>query len=218
MTTFAKQWRLSFLAILVLSGNLYAGSETPTQYTVTLSRVEFRKTGSSAFTTYASGSTQVNIASVSAGQPCGQLNPTGKLTPGSYDTMRFTVSRTMVVKGQSTGVLSNGVTCRTTSSSTLITDPFGDGSVSAAYLGATDGGVPEAQTVLVPTGSAVTFPTGFSVVGNNIQATMPVTMQVAGSVPRGTVSFDVTSAIQFQPYGVSQCLVFPSAPSITVAA
>lgn len=217
MKKLSNKWQLSFLTILIAAGNVYAGTETPTQYTVTLSKVEFRKAGGGSFTTYARGSTQVNIASVGAGQPCGQLQPTGKLTPGNYDQMRFTVSKTMVVKGQSTGTLSNGVTCRTTSSSTLIQDPYGDGSVSEAYLGATDGAAPEAQTVIVPTGSAVTYPSGFASVGNTIQATTPVAMNVAGSVPQGTVSFNVVNAIDFEPYGATQCLVFPVAPSINVS-
>lgn len=199
-----------------MAGCAYAGLETPTQYTVTLSQVDMHKSNApaSTFMTYARGSTQVNIASVGAGQPCGNLEPTNKLTPGNYNQFRFTVSKTMIVTGQTSGVLSNGVTCRTTSSGVLVVNPYGDGSISEAYLGATDGATPEPETVVVPSGSAVILPSGFVVAGNNFQATLPMNMNVQGSVPQGTISFDVTNGIDFEPLGLTQCLVFPAPPTV----
>lgn len=229
MRNVSSQRQLSLLSLLMLASTVYAGIETPTQYTVTLSKVEFSKTpqtpaerrlaqrNAMPFIPYAKGSIQVDIASVSPGQPCSQLQPTGQLNTGSYDQIRFTLARTMVVAGRTSAPLSNGVTCRTTSTGALIQNPFGDGSVSEAYLGATDGGTPEPQTVIVPTGTAVTLPTGFVIIGSSFQATMPVSMRVVGSVPQGTISFNVTNAIDFEPLGLSQCLVFPAAPSITIS-
>lgn len=212
------QFSLSLIAGLLAIHPVYAEIATPTQYTVTLSEVAFHKTTAPAnsYTVYANGSTQVNIASVGAGQPCGSLNPTGNLTPGSYDTFRFTVSKTMVVKGASTGNLANGLPCRTIAGGAVVTDPMGDGSISEAYLGSTADGTPEAETVVVPSGSGVTLPSGFVDLGSSFQASMPISMNVSGSVPTGTVSFDVTNSIQFEAYGLTQCLVFPLAPTVTV--
>lgn len=207
------------IASVLLAGHAYASTATPTQYTVTLSKVEFHKADApaGAFKTYARGSTQVNIASVSAGQPCGELKPTGTLTPGEYDEFRFTLSKTMTVTGSSVGNLSNGKPCRTITGGALVTDPYGDGSISEAYLGSTDGAAAEPETVVVPGGTAVTLPTGFVVQGGNFQATIPLVMSVGTSVPQNTVSFDVTSAIQFEALGANQCLVFPGAPTVTLS-
>lgn len=198
--------------------SVYAVTATPTKYTVILSQVDFHKNGapSGQFTNYANGSTEVDIASVSAGQPCGQLNPTGKLTPGNYDQFRFTIAKTMTATGASTGNLSNGLPCRTVTGGALVTDPYGDGSISEAYLGATDGAAAEPETVIVPGGTSITLPSGFAVSGNNFQVTLPVSIDVAGTVPQGTISFDVTGAIQFEVLDGTHCLVFPGPPTVTL--
>jgi hypothetical protein len=207
-----------FMASLLISGFAYADFATPTKYDVTLSSVSMHKSdaAASSFTTYASGSTDVNIASVSAGQPCGRLEPTGELTPGSYDQFRFVISRSMVVTGQTTGDLANGHPCRTVTGGALITDPYGDGSISEAYLGEIDGAAGTPETVIIPTGTGVVLPTGFETIGSNFQVTLPMSMNVAGSVPQGTISFDVTSSVQFEVLDATHCLVFPGPPTINL--
>lgn len=212
-----KKSNIGLMLISIFSmAPVYAVTATPTQYTVTLSQVDFHKTtaASGSYTNYANGSTEVNIASVGAGQPCGQLNPTGNLTPGSYDEFRFTISKTMTVTGSSTGNLANGHPCRTVTGGALVTDPFGDGSITEAYQGSIDGAAAEPETVVVPGGTAVTLPTGFQVIGNNFQVTLPIAMTVAGSVPQGTISFDVTNAVQFEVLDATHCLVFPGPPTV----
>ncbi len=206
---------------LILSGesNAITGNSTPGQYSVNLQSVSFHPVGasSSTYVTYRSGSSNVNIAASQPGQPCVGLGPSASLPTGSYDQFRVIVSNVMTISGSSTGNLSNGLPCRTVANGAVVNDPFGDGSVSQAYLGSTDGGTPQTETVTVPTGTAVTLPSGFSVVGNSIQAIFPVNVTVKDKVPQGTVTFNVANGILFQAYGPTQCVVLPTPPSIQVS-
>lgn len=218
--------RLGLAAMgLVLPVSVFAaaftGNATPTTYTVTLQDVSFHRVGAStsAFTSYASGSGAFDIASATAGNPVGTLQSNGVLGPGDYDQMRFQVSKFMTVSANYSGAaLPNGVTqCRTVANATKITDPFGDGSVSVAYLGSTDGGAPEASTIEVPSGSSVDLPAGFTSVGGSLQGIVDISgMSVGGdAVPNVTVSFDVTNSVMFAAYGASGCVVFPGPPTVT---
>jgi len=215
-----------FVGILLASGlivsgesNAVTGNATPSQYSVNLQTVSFHPVGtpSSNYVTYRSGSSDINIAASQPDQPCAGLGPSANLPVGNYDEFRVLVSTTMTVSGSSNGNLSNGLPCRTIANGAVINDPFGDGSVSQAYLGSTDGGTPQAETVTVPTGSGVVLPSGFSVVGNSIQATFPVSFTVKDKVPQGQVTFNVENGILFAPLGVSQCVVLPAPPSIQVS-
>lgn len=201
----------------------FSGNATPTNYTVTLQNVAFHRVGapSGSFTSYASGSGAFDIASASVGNPVGTLQSTGLLGPGDYDQIRFQVSKFMTVTANYSGAaLPNGVTqCRTVANATKITDPFGDGSVSVAYLGSTDGGTPEASTIEVPSGSSVDLPAGFTSVGESLQGIEDVAGMSVGNdaVPNVTVSFDVTNAVLFAAYGASGCVVFPGPPTVTIS-
>ena len=207
--------------IIVIQNNAFAGLETPTGYNVNLQKVEFHKVGtpSTEYFTYRSGSSDVNIASKLPNEPCATLGPSATPPKGTYDQFRVTVSTSMTLTGRTTGNLSNGLPCRTVANGTAVSNPFGDGSVSVAYLGSTDGGTPQPEAVTVPSGTSVVFPTGFSLVGNTIQGTVPVNFTVANSVPQGTVSFNVANGIDFEvnPSNVAQCFVFPAAPSISIS-
>ena len=169
------------------------------------------------FITYASGTGQYNIASVSPGSNVGTLSATGSLSSGSYDQINFTVSKTMSLTGASSGVLSNGLPCRTTSGGTVISDPFGDGSVSAIYLGAADTGTPQPETAVVPSGSGVTLPSGITDSGSTFQITMPISFSVTNDAPNITVRFDVTNAIMFTAVTAFTCGVIPGPPTVTVS-
>lgn len=206
---------------LVLSGQSIAvtGNGTPTNYSVDLQQVEFHQVGtpSTTFFPYRTGSSSINIASVSPNEPCASLGPSGTPPAGQYDQFRVTVSKNMTITGASNGVLSNGLPCRTVANGAAISDPFGDGSVSVAYLGATDGGTPEAETVTVPSGSGVVLPSGFVAVGDTIQATFPVNFSVTNAVPQSRVTFNVTNAVLFQAINLTQCVVVPMPPSISIS-
>jgi hypothetical protein len=204
----------------------FVGNGTPTVYNVTLQNVSFHKAGtpSNSFISYASGSGLFDIAAANPGSPIGTLQSTSQLGGGFYDQMRFQVSTRMVVKGAYVGLLSNGLPCRTVANGTVISNPAGDGSISQAALGSTDGGTPEEETIVVPSGYGITLPSGYVLVGTslaglaalNIQGTVPVSMTVAGSVPTVTTTFNVTNSLMFLAYGPSNCLVIPGPPVITV--
>lgn len=204
----------------------FVGNGTPTIYNVTLKDVSFHKSGTPAnsFISYASGTGQYDIAAANPGSPIGTLQSTSQLGAGVYDQMRFLVATSMVVKGAYVGLLPNGLPCRTVANGTVITDPVGDGSISEASLGSTDGGAPEQETIVVPTGSAVTLPSGYVFSGSslsglaalNIQGTVPLSMTVAGTVPAVTASFNVTNSLMFMAYGPANCIVVPGPPVITI--
>lgn len=193
----------------------YAAFGTPTQYTVNLQRVEFRKVGGN-YQTYRSGSADIDIASVASGEPCASLGPSSTLPPGAYDQFRFTVSTTFVVTG-SVSNAGDGQPCRTVTGGAAILDPFGDGSVSVAYAGSADGGAAEPETVTVPTGSAVILPAELARVGNTIQGTFPVSFNVEGKIPQPNIQFNVANGVGFVTTGLGTCVVFPAAPSITAS-
>lgn len=207
---------------LLIAKGVYAaeftGNGTPTEYLLTISQIAFHKTGdpASTYTIYASSTGQFDIAAVNPGTNVGILNESGVLTSGTYDKIRFTVSKTMSIKGSFNGTLSNGVTCRTTSNPTVVNDPLGDGSIDRVYLGATDGGVAELETVTVPSGSNVEASEDFTDLGTSFRGTLPVNFTVTNAVPTVTVKFNVTNALQFIPYGPAQCAVFPGPPTVTV--
>lgn len=208
----------SSILIASVSNAAFAVEGTPTQYHVTVSAVEFHRTGDPAgtFVTYANSSGTFDIASANPGQAIGVLSSTDTLPAGDYDEMRFTISKTMSLQGSSSGTLANGVTCRTITGAAAVSDPFGDGSVDSAYVGATDGATPTLESVAVPSGSAITLPTDLADLGTSFQVTTPMDFTVTDSPPDVTVKFDVTDAMDFLPYGATSCIIFPGAPTVTV--
>lgn len=196
----------------------FSGNGTPTQYLLTISKIEFHKAGDSdsVYTTYANSTGQYDIAASDPGANVGVLSSTGTLSSGTYDKIRFTVSKTMSIKGSYNGTLSNGVTCRTTDTPTIVSDPFGNGSVSQVYLGETDGGAAELETVTVPSGSNVETSEDFADLGTSFRGTLPVNFTISSAIPSVKLSFNVTNALMFQAYGGAQCVVFPGPPTVTV--
>lgn len=195
------------------------GNATPTQYTVNVQDVLFHPVGaaSNSYVPYYSGTSNLDIASVAPNHPAGTLLPSNTPSQGDYDSFRVTVSKTITLKGTSVGNLSNGSPCRTVAGGALITNPFGDGSVDAAYAGSTDGGTAESESVLVPTGTAVVLPAGVVDIGSSLEATFSDSFTVAGSVPQGTITFNVTNSVYFAPTGLGTCVVIPMPPNIQVS-
>lgn len=206
-------------ALCISNTNVFAAafsdSATPTEYIVTLKNVSFHKSGTALndFIPYASGAGQFDIARATSNKPAGNLNPTGQLSAGNYDEVLFSISKSITIKGASTNLLSNGLPCRTVNHAAAINDPFGDGSVSIAYLGATDGGMPESETVTVSSGTGVDLPIGLIDQGKDLEGRLPFSFNVAGNVPIITTRFDITHSIIFAAYG-KQCLVFLKPPSV----
>ena len=211
---------LLFFSGLVISNECLAvtGNATPTEYSVNVENVEFHQVGApaNAFVAYNAGSANFNIASVAANAQVGSLLNTATPPSGNYDQFRVTVSNVFTITAASNGNLSNGKPCRTVTGGAAVTNPLGDGSISVAYLGATDGGMPEPETVTVPTGSAVVYPAGIVAVGNSIQATFPSSFTITNKVPQATVKFNVTDAVLLEALGETQCIVLPMPPSVDV--
>ncbi|MDR3491147.1 MAG: DUF4382 domain-containing protein [Gammaproteobacteria bacterium] len=198
----------------------FAGNATPTQYLVNVSNVAFHKVGDPAgtFIPYASDAGQFDIASVPPNGNAGLLSSTGTLPSGTYDQIRFNVSKTMQLNGASNGNLGNGSPCRTVTPAVALNNPLGDNSVSVAYLGSTDGATPQLETTTVPSGSAVTLPSGYTDLGNSLQGIVPVNFTVTNDVaPTTSIKINVTNAMMFTPTGVGTCAVFPGPPSITIS-
>lgn len=208
------------LASLLSATQVYAVGPivaTPSIYKVTVSEVGFHKVGDTAgvYTPYASGSGLYDIAAASPNANVGILTATGTLPPGTYDEIKFVVSKTMTLKGSAD--VGGGVTCRTVTGGAVIADPFGDGSVDQGYAGTTDPGAPEPEVVAVPSGTGVILPTGFTDLGTSFQGVVATNLTVEGTeVPRVTVRFDVTNAIDFGLTPGGACVVFPGAPTVTV--
>lgn len=212
---------LSTLFISILSASpvfaKHTGNTTPTKYLLSISQVSFHKAGdpASTFIPYATGTGQYDIASVSPNANVGVLQATGTLSQGTYDQVQLTVNKTMTLQASNPS-LTDSLPCRTTSTVTVITDPFGDKSLDKAYLGSRDGGTAQPETVTVPSGSKVKLPDSMKDNGSTFTGTLPVNFTVSSANPTITIKFDVTNAITLQALNVSTCIVFPGPPSITI--
>lgn len=201
----------------------FAGNATPTSYILRISAVEFHKVGddSSTYQPFVSTPADWDIASASAGANIGTMQGSSPLAAGSYDKIRFTVSKTMTITGAISS-LSGGAPCRTEGDGQTVSNPFGAGVIDTAYLGARDGGAAEAETVTVPTGSSATPPSDFTDLGTSFRGVLtlaePFTVS-AGTLPTIKLKFDVTNAIQFVllPDLTGRCVVFPGPPSLAVS-
>lgn len=200
----------------------FTGNATPTQYIITISAIEFHKVGDDAATYHPFVTTPANwdIASANPGASLGAMKSTSPLPSGTYDKIRFTVSKTMTIKA-TIASLSDGSPCRSESDAQTVTNPFGAGVLNTAYLGARDGGPAEPETVTVPSGSNVEPSPDFTDLGSSFRGSMTLgqTFTVAnGSIPTIKLKFDVTNATQFVvlPDGSSRCAVFPGPPSLSV--
>lgn len=199
------------------AGN-FVGNATPTKYVITVSQIQFHKKGAADgdFVTFISGASDWDIASTSAGSSIGTMKTAATLVSGVYDKLRFVVSKTMTLQG-AVASLSDSLPCRTEGDAVSVSDPFGNGSVDTAYLGARDGGAAESETVTVPSGSSVQTSSEFENLGSGFRITIPITFTVKNNQPNFKLAFDVTNAIQFvlRP-GTSQCIVFPGPPSMSI--
>ena len=218
---------------VALWGNVYAsevhsqsggftGNATPTQYIITISAIEFHKVGDDAATYHPFVTTSANwdIASANPGSSLGAMKSTSTLPAGTYDKIRFTVSKTMTIKA-SIAALSDGSPCRSEGDAQTVSNPFGAGVINTAYLGARDGSTAEPETVTVPSGSNVEPSPDFTDLGSSFRGSMTLGQTftvVNGSIPAIKLKFDVTNAAQFTilPDGSARCVVFPGPPSLSV--
>ena len=202
------------------AGN-FSGNATPTEYIITVNAIEFHKVGDDAdtFQAFVNKASNWDIASANPGAAIGSVSATNPLPKGTYDKIRFTVSKTMTIKG-SVASLSGGLPCRTNADGGTVTNPFGPGALAFAYLGSRDGGSATAETVTVPTGTDSELPADFTDLGSAFRATMTLGSKftVANNVPKFEMKFDVTNAMQFVllPDLSGRCVVFPGPPSVEI--
>ena len=203
------------------SGGNFSGNATPTEYIITVNAIEFHRVGDNdnTYQSFVNKSTNWDIASANPGAALGSVNATNPLPVGTYDKIRFTVSKTMTIKGAISS-LSDSSPCRTDAAGTTVSNPFGEGVLDTAYLGSRDGGTATAETVTVPSGSDVDPPSGMTDLGSSFRGTLTLASPFAVStiVPAITIKFDVSNAMQFVllPDRSGRCVVFPGPPSIAV--
>ena len=200
----------------------FTGNSTPTEYILTISAIEFHRVGDDAATYQPFVTTSANwdIASANPGAALGNMKSTTALPAGTYDKIRFTVSKTMTIKG-AISTLSDSLPCRTEGDAQTVSNPFGAGLLDTAYLGARDGGTAEPETVTIPTGSNVEPSPDFTDLGTSFRGTLTLgqTFTVTnGSTPTLKLKFDVTDSIQFSvlPDLSNRCVVFPGPPSMAI--
>src|SRR3990167_2032186 len=213
----------SYAAETHTSGGNFAGNATPTKYVLTISAIEFHKVGDGAtvFVPFVDTSAEWDIASANPDANIGTMSSTKSLPAGTYDKIRFTVSKTMTIQG-ATSSLSGGAPSRTESDAQTVTNPFGAGVLDIGYLGARDGAASEPETVTVPSGSDVEASSDFTDLGTSFRGvlTLPNTFTISGTggLPMIKLKFDVTNAMQFVvlPDQTNRCIVFPGPPSLAV--
>lgn len=195
----------------------FSGNATPTKYIITVSKIEFHKSGNAddVFTTFVNRTADWDIASVSAGGSIGTMAATTTLSPGTYDKVRFTVSKTMTIQGSITN-LGDGSPCRTDSDANTVLDPLGDGSVSKVYLGVRDGGASEPETMTIPSGSRAKASADFTDLGDSFRGAIAISFTVTGATPNIKMKFDVTNAMIFIRLQDNRCIVFPGPPSMSI--
>lgn len=208
-----------FAASLLVVASGYAQTQgTPTEYLVSVSNVEFHKVGTppGVFVPYAANVGNFDIASAAPFSNVGSVFANGAVQPGTYDQVRFLVSKTLTLTG-SVGDAGDGLPCRTDTNGAVVFNPFGDGSVSQASLGSRDGGAGQPQSIVVPSGSAVPIPSILVSFGSSFRVTVPITFSVTTSVPIVTVRFNVTDSMLFIGIDPATCYVFPQAPGVSVS-
>lgn len=221
------------LGSLLLAGQVYAsevhtqsdgftGNSTPTKYVLTISAIEFHRVGDNDATyhTVVSTTADWDIASANPGATLGSMSLTTSLPAGTYDKIRFTVSKTMTVQA-SIASLQDGSPCRTESNVETVSNPFGAGELNIAYLGVRDGGAAEPEVVTMPSGSDTEPSPDFTDLGSTFRGSLvlsqPFTVS-GGTIPTIKLKFDVTNSVQFTPLqdGSGRCVVFPGPPSMSV--
>lgn len=76
-----------------------ASGDADGTYTVTVTKIEMSRDGGATFATVFSGSTAINIASVSAGATAAGLANGAALAPGTYTVVRTTIGATLQIRG-----------------------------------------------------------------------------------------------------------------------
>lgn len=141
-------------------------------YTVDITKIEISSDSGSNYTTIYSGSSQVNIASASAGATVAGLASGVPMPPATYNAVRSTVGSSLLFKGY---VTSGGTT--------YYTDGGTDGGAFSGVAGSSPGSDYATSTFTIDAGSRTQTETGLSIVCSK------------GVTPTVTVEFDTSSVL-----------------------
>ena len=91
---------VAWALLLLTAGRLEAASgDADGTYTVTITKIEMSSNGGSSYMTLFSGSSDINIASASAGAVAAGLVSGADVPPGAYNRIRVTLSSILRLKG-----------------------------------------------------------------------------------------------------------------------
>ena len=146
----------SLLGLVVGVGGAEAASgDADGTYTVTVTKIEMSRDGGATFSTVFSGSTAINIASVTAGATAAGLVSGVALAPGTYTVVRTTIGSTLQIKGY-----------LNISGSTWYTNGGTDGSAFTVNAGVTNtpGATYATSSFTIPSANLTNSQTGLSIV------------------------------------------------------
>lgn len=218
---------------LVNSGGTAA---TPSVYKVIVEKIEFGKSDSTYFTFY-TGSTALDIASVSAGETVANLGAGTEVPAGTYTTLRLTFSKNFTVKG-SVSDAGSSLACQTSSSASgtttlsnvVMTDAEQSSSGASEQTisipldsgGTTvyDAMTSASITMLNSSGTALSAWTAAADAASiRVEFTLPSSLVVTADSsvqPTMSVTFQVTSKLEFLTTGAGTCVVMNLPPVFTV--
>lgn len=207
---------LSLSACLILCVNVIAYAAdyveaTPEKYQVTLKKVELSNDGGSTWVTVGSGDINFDIASKNAGEVAGTYISNVNVPAGTYNKMRATVSRSFVIKTDSTGVVQQTGEQFTNSGQTLYTR---SGTYTTTGGGSTtDSNSRDEQTVVCPT---TNLPSGITYDSTNdvFYDTRDVNFTITEKTTNGNIliKFDVNNSLRLYP----DATFYPMPPTISV--
>ncbi len=97
---FVGLWLMAWALPVLTAGRVEAASgDAEGTYTVTLTKIEMSGDGGATYLTLFSGSSDINIASASAGAAVAGLVSGVGVPPGSYNRIRVTLGSTLRIKG-----------------------------------------------------------------------------------------------------------------------
>ncbi|HIC92098.1 MAG TPA: hypothetical protein EYP21_08605 [Syntrophaceae bacterium] len=185
-----------------------AGSEVSGTYTITIKKIEISQDGST-FITVGEGDLTFNIAGGSAGATIGNYVTNSSIPPGTYTTIRITLSRTITIKGRSGN--QGGNYYYTTTSAGQVSGFYKAGSVA---VGSWPPGDYAAVSFQVPSDAEGEAGETLEIIGDDMRTTKdfvnPIVVK-AGETQTISISFNTQRMIGFEAAGPNY-IFYPMPP------
>ncbi|MBT3878016.1 MAG: hypothetical protein HOF76_03030 [Candidatus Scalindua sp.] len=197
---------------------------TPTTYEVTITKVEFQKS-SGSYVTFVEGTYVFDLGTggTAAGEQAG-ICPGTPPPPGTYTSMRITISDTFSVTGSVTdaNTVAGSNQPGRTNTGNASTATVGGTTLTNVGVATTDGAAATKQSIPIPTGTAVTTTlttAGITRSGGNLTVSFAVSFTIpedadTTSIPSVQMDFDITDTLNFFPAD-SGIGMIPLPPSLT---